>query len=142
MTLSLTIDASIICVSAKDSSYNTIKKLLDCLYSNKHKIVIDKYDKKILKEYRNCVRGYNKEWLTQMILKKRYIKIDIKNKSLPKGIIKDKYDKKYILVCLNSPDKILMSKDRHFFESSCLHFLKKNKCRCLSAPESLLYIKC
>ena len=130
--MNFTIDTWVLS-SAMTSKNKTITKnailFLKGIYEKKHKIVLDKYIGRILKEYKTRAKGYAKEWLIIMMrnAKKRFFKIDIRNKKLPKNVISDKYDKKFILVCLYTKDKLLVcgNGDRHYQEICCLSYAKK-----------------
>jgi hypothetical protein len=115
--------------------------LLFNIYNNNHKLFVDKQKtgSKIIKEYKTQINDNKKlkEWLKLMLTRDKINKNEIKK--YHKCILNDRYDMKFVQVCLNSSCKQIISEHKHFVEKK--GELKLLKINLLHLEQSIEYTK-
>jgi predicted nucleic acid-binding protein len=108
------------------------------IYDNCHAIVFDKYQNRILKEYKSQAKGFSKEWLIAVLKReKKTFKVDIRNVNISVKMKNDRFDHKFINASYKSSDKLLVTRDRGFFGPRLRFLIKKNGVTLLEIDEAM-----
>ena len=116
-------------------------EFLKKVYEDCHKIVVDKYECNILKEYKAHAKGYAKEWVIQILVRKKKLhKVDIRGCKIASKMKNDKFDHKFIDACFLSKDRLIITRDNGFYEAEVRFLIKKNGMRLLDTEEAMQLI--
>ncbi len=118
--MDLVVDTWVLCRAAEGDrrAIEVLKKI----YCNCHRICCDEGGK-ILQEYRGKIKDFNDTFVAQwfkLISSRKIKKVKIK-KRIKRDIVKDKWDRKFVNVCLNLKGqgiKYIISEDYKFVDDS------------------------
>lgn len=135
-----TIDTCILVQANQESEKQSLKakKFLKIIYEKCHAIVLDKYQNRILKEYISRAKGFSKEWLIEILKrKKKTSKVDIRKVNISAKMKKDSFDNKFVNASYKSKDKLLVTKDRGFFGPRERFLIQKNGVTLLELDDAM-----